>query len=80
MRIKLLAGVAVIATGVGLSPVTSGTALVQAAPGPPSPCLLNCPGPSGAPRQGAPLQSPNNSQPFQGEFGGGPKSGGRLVG
>jgi hypothetical protein len=75
MSIKLLAGVAVIAAGVGLS----GAAPVHAAPSPPPPCLLNCPDPSG-PQPGTHLQAPNAGQPFPGEFGGGPKTGGRVVG
>lgn len=81
MRTKLLASMAVTAIGIGFAPLTSGgAALVQAAPGPPPPCLLNCPAPSGSPQQVTAPQSPANPQPFQGEFGGGPKTGGRLSG
>lgn len=74
MRIKLLAGVAVIAAGVGLSPLTSGTALVRAAPSNPlTPCSDCLPGPGGGPGgsaigvNGAPILVPIT--------GGGPKSG-----
>jgi hypothetical protein len=89
MDIKLLAGVAAIATGVGLSISTSGAALVHAAPSNPSPpCMFNCqPGP------GAPGSSPRDDplppgypgilDPVRGVIfppvGGGPHTGGRSV-
>ncbi len=50
MRIQLLAGVAVIAVGVGLSPLTSVVAPVHAAPSnPQTPCSVCLPGPGGGP-------------------------------
>ncbi len=74
MSIKLLAGVAVIAAGVGLS----GAAPVQAAPtNPLTPCSDCLPGPGGGPGghaigiPGAPIQLPMT--------GGGPKTGGPSI-
>jgi hypothetical protein len=74
MSIKLLAGVAVIAAGVGLS----GSAPVHAAPtNPLSPCSDCLPGPGGGPGghsigiPATPIQLPMT--------GGGPKSGGPSV-
>jgi len=50
MRIQLLAGVAVIAVGVGLAPMTFGAAPVHAAPfNPLTPCSQCLPGPGGGP-------------------------------
>ena len=74
MSIKLLAGVAVIAAGVGLS----GAAPVHAAPtNPLSPCSDCLPGPGGGPGghaigiPAAPIQLPMT--------GGGPKTGGTSI-
>jgi hypothetical protein len=52
MDMKLLAAAAAIATGAGLSVLTPGAGLVQAAPSNPfPPCLLNCqPGTASAPQ------------------------------
>jgi hypothetical protein len=90
MRIKLLTGVAVMATGVGLSPVMPGAALVYAAPSNQSPpCLLNCqpgPGGPGSSPQTNPLRPgypgilvPGRPAVIVPPVGGGPKSGGRSV-
>jgi hypothetical protein len=70
MRIKLLAGVAVIAAGVGLS----GPAPVHAAPSNPlSPCSDCLPGPGGGPG-GHAIGAPGTSVPIP-MTGGGAKSG-----
>jgi hypothetical protein len=86
---KLLAGVAVIATGVGLAPVMSGVAAVHASPSNPlSPCSNCLPGPGGGPGGGAldgqyPYGYPGIHVPSRSVIippvGGGPKSGGRTV-
>jgi hypothetical protein len=75
MRIKLLAGVAVIAAGIGLTP---GTAVVHAAPtNPLSPCSDCLPGPGGGPG-GAAIGVP--AAPILVPLlGGGPKSGAPSV-
>ena len=49
MDIKLLAGAAAIATGVGLSTLTSGAGLVHAAPSNPPPPCVTCPSSPGGP-------------------------------
>jgi hypothetical protein len=86
VSMKLLAEAAAIATGVGLSVLTSGAGPVQAAPSNPfPPCLLNCqPVPASVP-QDNPLP-PNSSgirvpgsRKISPPVGGGPKSGGRSV-
>jgi hypothetical protein len=89
MSTKLLAEAAAIATGVGLSTLTSGAGLVQAEPSnPPPPCLLNCqpgPGGPGSSPQDNPLPPGYPGLRFPGSpllipaIGGGPKSGGRSV-
>jgi len=74
MYMKRLAGVAVTAAGVGLSALTVGTGLVNAAPSdPPPPCPTCHPGPGGA--MTGPPGSPAVDPPI---VGGGPKSGGRA--
>lgn len=74
MSIKLLAGVAVLAAGVGLS----GPAPVHAAPtNPLSPCSNCLPGPGGGPG-GHAIQAPGTSVLVP-VAGGGPKSGKPLV-
>jgi hypothetical protein len=90
MRMKLLAEAAAIATGVGLSVLTSGAGLVHAAPSnQPRPCLLNCqpgPGGPGSSPQNNPLRPgypgilvPGSPAVVIPPVGGGPKSGGRSV-
>jgi hypothetical protein len=85
---KLLVGMAAIATGVGLSTLTSGAALVHADPSnPPSPCFNCQPGPGGpgSSPQGNPLPPgyPGILVPGRGiifaPVGGGAHSGGRAV-
>jgi hypothetical protein len=71
MRIQLLAGVAVIAVGVGLSPLTSVAAPVHAAPSNPlTPCSECLPGPGGGPG-GQSI----TGHGFLPAMGGGPKTG-----
>ena len=74
MSIKLLAGVAVIAAGVGVS----GAAPVHAAPtNPLSPCSDCLPGPSGGPGGHAiGIPGPSVQPPTTG---GGPKTGGASI-
>jgi len=74
MDIKLLVGMAAIATGVGLSTLTSGAGLVHAAPSNPPPPCANCqPGPSGPG-----IQVPGGRYVIP-PVGGSAKSGGRAV-
>jgi hypothetical protein len=74
MDIKLLVGMAAITTGVGLSTLTSGAALVHAdPPNPPRPCFNCGPGPGG-PGILAP-----GSQYIIPPTGGSAKTGGRTV-
>jgi hypothetical protein len=74
MSIKLLAGVAVIATGVGLSPLTPAAVLVHAAPSNPlTPCSDCLPGPGGGPG-GHVIGAPRTPVPVP-VMGGGPKTG-----
>jgi hypothetical protein len=90
MNMKLLAESAAIATGVGLSVLTSAAGLVHADPSNPSPpCLFNCPtgpgGPGSSPqdnplRPGYPgIRVPGSPAVIIPPVGGGPKSGGRSV-
>jgi hypothetical protein len=90
MSMKLLAEAAAIATGVGLSVLTSGAGLVYAAPPTqPLPCLGNCqpgPGGPGSRPQDNPLRLgfpgilvPGSPAVIFPPVGGGPKSGGRSV-
>jgi hypothetical protein len=74
MSIKLLAGVAVIAAGVGLS----GAAPVHAAPtNPLSPCSDCLPGPGGGPGgHSIGIPAPSAQLPMTG---GGPKTGGSSI-
>jgi hypothetical protein len=88
MSMKLLVGMAAIATGVGLSTLTSGAALVHAdPPNPPPPCFNCQPGPGGpgSSPQDNPLPPgyPGILVPSRGiifpPMGGSAHSGGRLV-
>ena len=88
MSIKLLVGMAAITAGVGLSTLTSGAALVYAAPSDPPPPCINCqpgPGGPGSSPQDNPLPPgyPGFLHPVRGVLippvGGGPTSGGRSV-
>jgi len=88
MDIKFLAGVAAIATGVGLSTLTSAAGLVHAAPSNPPPPCFNCqpaPGGPGSSSQdiprppGSPWIQVPGSRYIIPPVGGGPKSGGRTV-
>jgi hypothetical protein len=77
MYVKRLAGAAATAVGVGLSALTFGAGLVNAAPSDPPPPCPTChpgqPGPGGAMPE--PPGSPAVDPPI---VGGGPKSGGRA--
>jgi hypothetical protein len=72
MRLKLLAGVAVIATGFGLLPTTPVAAPAHAAPSPLAPCSPCLPGPGGGPGGNAIGVPGHSAVP---ETGGGPKTG-----
>jgi hypothetical protein len=88
MDMKLLAEAAAIATGVGLSTLTSGAGIVQATPSNPPPPCFNCqpgPGGPGSSPQDNPLPPGYPGLRFPGSpllipaVGGGPKSGGVSV-
>jgi hypothetical protein len=81
MDMKLLAKSAAIATGVGLSVLTSGGGVVHAAPSNPPPPCFNCqPDPQQNPLPpGYPGLRFPGSQLLIPAVGGGPKSGGRSV-
>jgi hypothetical protein len=77
MYVKRLAGAAATAAGVGLSAVTFGAGLVNAAPSdPPPPCPTCQPGPGGA--MTGPPAPPGGPATVLPPVGGGPKSGGRA--
>ena len=79
MYVKRLVGAAATAAGVGLSALTFGAGLVNAAPSdPPPPCPTCQPGPGPAmtgPAMTGPPGSPAVAPP---KVGGGPNSGGRA--
>ena len=88
MDMKLLVGIAAIATGVGLSTLTSGAAPVHAAPSNQPPPCFNCqtgPGGPGSSPQDNPLPPgyPGILHPGRGVIippvGGSPHTGGRSV-
>ncbi len=85
MDMKLLAGLPAVATGIALSTLTSGTALVYAAPSNPSPpCVICQPGPTEpGGQQNNRWVSPGILVPGRSIIipptGGGPKTGGRSV-
>jgi hypothetical protein len=82
MYVKRLAGAAATAAGVGLSALTFGAGLVNAAPSdPPPPCPTCQPGPGGAmtgPAMTGPSAPPGGPATVPPKVGGGPKSGGRA--